>query len=154
MRCTIPNWCSNGLTVEGPAEQVHKFYSDNSTADKPLSFEALVPTPKSDKGEPFEDWYDWRIENWGTKWDLSDDLSYEEQGDYIHYTFDTAWSPPAAWVAAVSAKYPDLLFTLIYEEGGMCFAGEFVAKGGEVTTDNSWDVEWDEETHELVPVKG
>ena len=38
-----------------------------------------------------KDWYDWRIKNWGTKWNASDSSFNEETGVV---EFDTAWSMP------------------------------------------------------------
>jgi hypothetical protein len=44
-------------------------------------------------------WYDWRIENWGTKWEVnSEDLCVVDNGDgtsYIWGDFVSAWSPPS-----------------------------------------------------------
>ena len=37
----------------------------------------------------YKDWYDWSIENWGTKWNACDCF---DNGDYIE--FETAWSLP------------------------------------------------------------
>ena len=39
------------------------------------------------------DWYDWRCEKWGTKWDVRD-IEYYDGGDCIELRFETAWSPP------------------------------------------------------------
>lgn len=30
-----------------------------------LTFDHIIPTPKDDKGDLIEDWYDWRLVNWG-----------------------------------------------------------------------------------------
>ena len=38
-------------------------------------------------------WYDWAIENWGTKWN-SLDATFEIDDDCITYTFYTAWAEP------------------------------------------------------------
>lgn len=36
-------------------------------------------------------WYEWRVDNWGTKWGAYD--CYSEQGkSYITFVFNTAWS--------------------------------------------------------------
>jgi len=43
--------------------------------------------------------------------------------DRLEYYFDTAWSPPSAFVKAASAKFPTLLFELEFEEPGMVFRG-------------------------------
>ena len=92
-----------------------------------------------------DNWYDWNVRNWGTKWDVAvseedrnPDTYYEEadNGDnkVIYYNFNTAWSPPHPAIAELSKQYPDLLFTLSYEEetgwGGEC---EFL-RGEQIST--------------------
>jgi hypothetical protein len=92
-------------------------------------------------------WYLWRIEHWGTKWDahfdgpfvaISTDERHGEDGVDLHddveastesldlyqvegtavYRFDTAWSPPVAWLAAAAAQHPDLRLELRWGEPG------------------------------------
>jgi len=67
----------------------------------------------------------------GTKWDLDYETdatteTIERPGHEgtLTYTFDTAWSPPTAWLAAVTVLYPDLSFELEYSEPGSGFIGE------------------------------
>lgn len=52
-------------------------------------------------------WYDWCIENWGTKWN-----AYEVKFDgTCKLTFQTAWAMPEPILKALTAKYPDADFT-------------------------------------------
>ena len=49
--------------------------------------------------EPDQAWWDWRLQNWGTKWEIVSDESYldiqdNEHGKAIRASFSTAWSPP------------------------------------------------------------
>lgn len=89
-------------------------------------------TPMSFEGN---NWYDWNVRNWGTKWDVAvsstdkyPDTTMEDaaNGDnhVVHYNFETAWSRPMPALINLSSQYPDLLFTLSYEEetgwGGEC----------------------------------
>ena len=92
-----------------------------------------------------DDWYSWNNRNWGTKWDVSvsDDNEHPntymegptENGDnlVVYYNFETAWSRPLPALEKLSLQYPDLLFTLSYEEetgwGGECefLRGEYIA---------------------------
>ena len=41
-------------------------------------------------------WYNWSIDNWGTKWNVEDDCSieYDKVKEEYTITFDTAWSCP------------------------------------------------------------
>ena len=73
-------------------------------------------------------WYSWNITNWGCKWDVavSDDNQYPdtymegptENGEnlVVYYSFNTPWGIPDEALCKLSAQYPDLLFTLSYEE--------------------------------------
>ncbi len=80
----------------------------------------------------FDNWYDWRIRNWGTKWDVQAVL--EDEGDgYLDYSFQSAWSPPVEWLEKVARDYPQLSFRLEYEEEGRDFVGVATAKEGKVS---------------------
>jgi hypothetical protein len=69
-------------------------------------------------------WYDWQIENWGTKWSPDiDDLDVQDDGKRIWARFDSAWAPPSQLIQKLSGLFPTLQFVISYEEGGMCFAG-------------------------------
>ena len=75
-------------------------------------------------------WYDWALENWGTKWDVGNDQIYETTPGYepgvfnkFSFAFDTAWSPPEQWLYSVAKECPDLRFRLEYYELGGWFAG-------------------------------
>jgi hypothetical protein len=163
----MPNWCENILTVEGAPDEVQKFRNENTfvevgeqyhmaageTRVLPLSFEALSPTPRNPDGTliagpagaGMPDWYDWRIKNWGTKWDLSDQTQVSTTPGHIEYRFDTAWSPPVEWLAHVADVYPKLSFDLYYREDGMCFEGVAEASGGSITRDDTWEMDVDSE---------
>lgn len=78
-------------------------------------------------------WYNWNIENWGTKWDLNDGVTCEIDSERIACNFDTAWSPPVEWAINVSKKFPELTFELFYSEGGSGFYGSKTIENGEVT---------------------
>jgi hypothetical protein len=156
MEYVMPNWCCNELAVIGKSEEVERFY--NSFKDTNEFFENNIPTPKeladvkatfskpSDSEESnrlFEkygatDWYYWRINNWGTKWDISE-LQLTEEDDngkenlkYYCFRFDTAWSPPEEGIRKLSELYKDVLFHLQFEEPGMCFEGYYKCMNGVV----------------------
>lgn len=49
-------------------------------------------------------WYDWRVANWGTKWNSSD----AEWNESDSVTFKTAWSMPNQIFETLAAKFPDV----------------------------------------------
>jgi len=97
---------------------------------KPTNLEEY--NKQSDHSVPLEEqlmfkgdnWYDWNVRNWGTKWDVAvrDGEDYpetelmEEDETSLAYRFNTAWSPPLPAIEALSAQYPDVEFNLSYEE--------------------------------------
>ena len=89
-------------------------------------------------------WYDWNIENWGTKWDVMD-CEYNEgkvnaKGKACGvYSFASAWSPPSKGVQSISEMFPKLLFDLRFWESGCGFKGRFVCKRGNVLHDITKD---------------
>lgn len=108
---------------------------------KPTNMEAYDgPQPKvEDFAEAMkfksDHWYDWNVRNWGTKWDVAvsstetyPNTTVEDtangENHVVHYNFETAWSRPMGALTKLSEQYPDLLFTLSYEEetgwGGEC----------------------------------
>ncbi len=82
-----------------------------------------------------DNWYDWKIQHWGTKWDVEAELVEEGDDGYLEYQFDSAWSPPVTWLEHVSQEYPTLRFLLKYEEDGCAFMGRAKAIGGVVDDD-------------------
>jgi hypothetical protein len=82
------------------------------------------------------DWYNFNVREWGTKWDVAvaEDDKYPDtyiegpvangENKAVYYNFNTAWSRPMGALEKLSTQYPNLLFTLVYEEetgwGGEC----------------------------------
>ena len=97
----------------------------------------ILEQHKNDKGEivwetyNFPDgtnvdrWYSWCVNNWGTKWDVSElDIEYMDD-EQLTLTFSTAWSPPEGVIEKLRDKYPDLSFSCFYDEPGMEVAGYY-----------------------------
>ena len=124
----MPNWCFNELKIDTEEPKVlERFKRKAKAKDTALSLNKLHPEPKG------VDWYEWRLQNWGTKWDVEAMLEdYSE--DYLLYTFDSAWSPPVEWLEYVAKQYPQLQFRLKFDESGVGFFGVATAENGEVTT--------------------
>ena len=47
-------------------------------------------------------WYEWSVENWGTKWDM-----YEIDCDKNVLTFQTAWRTPVEWYKEFAKTLPE-----------------------------------------------
>jgi hypothetical protein len=129
----MPNWCENKLTVSGDKKEIKKFKLLAKGKDSDLILNNFVPLPKNIK-EKEGAWYEWQIENWGTKWDINAKLTYNDE-NYLEYEFDSAWSPPSEWIKQVGQKYKKLDFRLKYDEPGVGFMGMTKSTKGKFTDD-------------------
>ena len=122
-------------TVPMPLEVRCTTYGSN------LSKEELAQQEENKKKYGSGDWYGWACRYWGTKWGAYDVGTVD--GGAIR--FDTAWSPPTAWLFQTAKQFPTLNFSddWIDEGGG---AGQFSVwtENGEIlTTDQPIsDPEW------------
>ena len=93
-------------------------------------------------------WYDWNVRNWGTKWDVAvrDGEEYpetellveEDWSDRLGYRFNTAWSPPISAIEELSRQYPECEITLSYEEE-TGWGGEYLFVNGQGSEIESYD---------------
>ena len=146
----MPNWCSNRLAVstwsqtekeDEAKKQIKEFLSkaevvkEDGEVVSSLSMNNLYPMPKELENTKAgitgdkPNWYDWRVEHWGTKWDIDGCLEYDDE-EYLEYCFDSAWAPPTAFLEKVSKDFPLLKFVLKYEEEGVGFIGRAIACNG------------------------
>ena len=68
-------------------------------------------------------WYNWRVANWGTKWDCYDLTIDQDDEQELNLQFNTAWSPPEEICHALKEKFEDADIQWFYDEPGMEFAG-------------------------------
>ena len=69
-------------------------------------------------------WYDWRLQNWDTKWDAYDVEQHDfDDPDQYEVTFNTAWCPPDAICHKIREDYPDIGVSWFYDEPGCEIAG-------------------------------
>ena len=151
----MPNWCYNKLIVKsnGDKSSFRRFMDQGRKKETIEGEQNMVwrisnyfPTPEKllqenlseiEKQElktmyGFDDWYEWRLFHWGTKWDC-DDYGFESSTDeksYYILDFDSAWSPPIEFLINVSLIYPTLSFQLEYIEPGNQFAGTTYINNG------------------------
>ena len=113
----MPNWTYNNVQFVGKTEDNVKQLKDLlKSKDNDFDFNNIIPIPKeltetvkgSENSKPqwqkdrsedlkgrygFDNWYDWSINNWGTKWN-SCDTEVELNENVLNYTFQTAWDCP------------------------------------------------------------
>jgi len=148
----MPNYCNNVVEIRGPAASVKPL------VDHKLDFMKIHPYPKAlditagregpdDSPEQkalvaaeesnldkygHKNWYDWCVNNWGTKWnaggdnpDMMVDYDYDEDGDTVIalFQFDTAWAPPLGVLEKLMDTHPELSIECRYHEPGVGFFG-------------------------------
>ena len=117
----MPNWCANKAEFynEDTAKVDDLEARLKNLTDEDGLFSFFVKNPAKEK----ENWYDWNIANWGTKWEASV-YSHERTDDNtIRVNFDTAWCPPIALYEFVS-RNTDWYTEATYYESGMAFIGK------------------------------
>jgi len=142
----MPNWCNNTMTLEhfDPAmiERARKAFNDGALLnefiplpgslrivagrcgadDNPEQIALEAAQKNNIEVHGYKDWYDWCVNEWGTKWDVgADGQPAQDIPGGLMLTFDSAWSPPIA----AYEKLMDMGFRIraMYFEGGMAFAG-------------------------------
>lgn len=71
-------------------------------------------------------WHDWAVANWDTKWDAYDIGQWEDN----KITFYTAWSPPLNVIEKLSEKFPNAIFELKFADEGYEFVGIIAFQDG------------------------
>lgn len=118
-RTKIPNWCNNRARITAPAPVITEIINILNDDDGDL-LNWMVPRPADQE----DDWYNWNITNWGTKWPITD--VYFEQPpdeDTIEFSFSTAWAPPIDAFRTWAAADGRVQFSLDYWEPGCEFVG-------------------------------
>ena len=88
--------------LEGMQQALEREYADIS----PLSMESVGKTYIDNILEYGHDtWYDWCIDNWGTKWNAAEATIGD---DYLE--FETAWDAPHPIITELSRRFPKLMF--------------------------------------------
>jgi len=144
----MPNWCNNTIEIKGSTETIKKLW-EGATAegDDGGLLNSMVPMPKAlndttsptppDSEQPvvdgFNNWYDWRVSNWGCKWDVNTEgLEFHDHGDgtaEITGWFDSPWGPPIGAYEKFCDDMDGVYLEAYYEEGGMDFAGHWTSEG-------------------------
>jgi len=158
----MPNWCNNNITITGPKDKITKLYTEAKAGNGLLQAmypmpkeleDTTSPAPKEGKPQPlvdgYDNWYDWRVNNWATKWDVDvENLELSEDGTNISGWFDSAWSPPTGAYEEFLAKNEDCSIKALYYEGGMDFGGEWFDGGDTCLTMSDYSADQMEDPNE------
>jgi len=123
----MPNWCANNATIthDNPAklDELVDAYKRGEL------MEYFLPTPKDENGELDPAWYDWCLNNWGTKWDIGGEDAFCERmvtaDNTVVLSFDSAWSPPIEFYSFMKREH-GFDIDASYFEPGMGFCGDWI----------------------------
>jgi len=87
-----------------------------------------------------KDWYNWNIDNWGTKWDAYEVDIDRVDSNNLRIHMETAWAPPTPVIHAMQEQHPELTISMEYDEEGMMFRG-VVHPDGSVASEEYWSDE-------------
>lgn len=153
----MPNYCSNTATFKhADTDQIRKVI-DAFNQGKLLDTFVTCPPELRESVKPgenyvervkakeeanlndhgYKDWYDWSVDNWGTKWDVGaegeyDAAKYTPGQTEVTLSFDSAWSPPLSWYNEMADEF-EFEIAAYYLEEGMGFCGKW--------TNEDWDAE-------------
>ena len=120
----MPNFVRNILHFDGKNIQpILDFVSSNYSV---FDFNKIMPEP-----ENCADWYRWRVENWGTKWNAVD----AEKID-AGFMFDTAWAAPLLIIKKLSELFPKIKLSVTWSDED---AGQ---NCGQITYLNGIELDW------------
>jgi len=132
----MPNWCANNVKITH--KDTSKLSELRDAYKRGELMEHFMPTPKEPddptkllgQGKPIkfdgsEDWHSWRVNNWGTKWDVGGkDAFSDDTPEGLVLSFDTAWSPPIGFYEYM--KKQGFGIRASYFGPGMGFCGEWI----------------------------
>jgi len=117
-----PDWANTPLTSETAGNWLHS--KRGEVGELPVKSEDPFVTYRFKSTDCADDrWYDWRLQNWDTKWDCYDVVVTDDDPDQLEVEFNTAWSPPEAICTELREQYPDLAISWFYDEPGCEIAG-------------------------------
>lgn len=122
----MPNHITTTLTVSGDAERVRAMFEvirNDEIGLGSIDFNKIIPMPahifrgnlgpeeRAKYGK--DNWYDWSLDHWGTKWNCYGfDSRTPQTFDGSTITFQTAWSFAQPVIDALAEQYPELDFAV------------------------------------------
>ena len=129
----MANICENDLRITGfkNENEVEEFKKKARNKKESFQLYKFIPPPiglkfklNNESDENLIKKYgatnqvDWKIKNWGIKYDIYDTDLYDEDSNHLKYQFGSPWCPPVEGIQKISILHPHLIFVLKYEENG------------------------------------
>lgn len=80
-----------------------------------------------------DNWYDWALINWGTKWGAYDGSKIDDNS----VSFNSAWATPFTAMVKLSFHFPNIEFSVKYADEDFGYnVGQYTLLNGQVTEQN------------------
>tara|TARA_R100000541_G_scaffold12742_2_gene21231 strand:+ start:974 stop:1462 length:489 start_codon:yes stop_codon:yes gene_type:complete len=153
----MPNHCYQSVYLAGNPKKIDRLYK---AVKEERFLDEVIPQPtnlfhgalgeeerKMCEEKGISNWYDWRNENWLTKWDICDaeidgnGLEYSDDKTEAWFSFRcwTAWAPPVPVWDRLHALGIEVQAD--YEDEGLNFAGEYANGVDRVGNYQPWTIE-------------
>jgi hypothetical protein len=150
----MPNHTYTEVTIQGSHPTIDAFHgkltalADPKSEDNKGFLTEFLGDP-ADKYDP-ADWYDARIQHWGSKWDVYDirNVSIDSVAEHAGFEasrivkchWHSAWSPPIPALCSLSSKY-NVDIHIKYLDEGLFYAGQTTIFKGEPNLVQDYDGE-------------
>ena len=137
----MPNWNTNKVMIEGDDYEISRLLETaigsaeaKGENEIPFSMNNFYPIPLKDNGEEIDEWGNWRLNNWGVKWDVGSSFC-ERVPNKVELCYNTPWGPNDTFWDRITEDFPKLKISLAYYEGGSMFGGKREWENGEETNE-------------------
>lgn len=140
----MPNHITSQVEISGTPAKIKKLIKDtklvqdNDKEENEFDFNGILPQPKDlflgnlgeaeRKEHGANNWYDWNVANWGTKWGAYSVRYITGDANKIVLQFDTAWASPLP----IFAKLEEQGFSVKGVYYGEMDGFEYIGDGNEV----------------------
>ena len=135
----MPNWVYNQIDIDAKDSDISKIISEITDKDGDISFTKIMPPAETAVLDDLR-LHEWRVNNWGTKWEPDECNQLSVFDNTAMYSFNTAWGSPLGAMRTLSRKYHIKVTCYYYDNddfGNTC--GMYELKSGRLTKSESHD---------------
>lgn len=119
----MPNHITNILSFENipyeKTKEILEVIKNDEFGIGSIDFNRIIPMPEHifkgnlgrEEREKYgcDNWYDWSIKNWGTKWNAYEFIPHDSNEESNQIKFCTAWDTVPPIIRVLSEMYPDVI---------------------------------------------